>query len=31
MDLTLLHSTLNHYATILQYMYDNDETDSDIN
>ena len=29
MDLTLLHSTLNHYATILQYMYDNDETDSD--
>ena len=29
MDLTVLHSTLNHYATILQYMYDNDETDSD--
>ena len=29
MDLTVLHSTLNHYATILQYMYDNDESDSD--
>ena len=23
MDLTVLHSTLNHYATVLQYMYDN--------
>ena len=27
-DLTILHSTLNHYVTILQYMYNND-SDSD--
>ena len=32
LDLTILHSTLNHYVTILQYMYDNDShSESDSN
>ena len=32
LDLTILQSTLNHYVTILQYMYDNDShSESDSN